>query len=150
MENGKKVCKELKAVRKQIADANGIEYVPNECSHKGDCPGTCPACEAEVRYLERELSLRSKLGKATVVAGLSIAVAACASSCLTTKGDVRYNNNDNNGGPSVRTSLASGSGTEKMLQGDVAKVIEVKCDTTEDNQTLLGDVIEPDTISLKK
>lgn len=80
MENGRKVCNELKAIRKSIADANGIEYAPNECNHKGECAGTCPACEAEVKYLEKQLSLREMLGKAVVVAGLSIGVASCTGS----------------------------------------------------------------------
>ena len=34
--------------------------------------GTCPKCEAEVRYLERELEKRQRMGKAAVVAGLSV------------------------------------------------------------------------------
>lgn len=86
MEKGKKVCRELKAVRQQIADANDIEYTPNECTHKGDCPGTCPACESEVRYLERQLNLRRALGKAVVVAGLSLSVTSCAPGCTRTAG----------------------------------------------------------------
>lgn len=77
MEKGRKVCNELKAIRKSIADANGIEYAPHECTHKGECAGTCPACEAEVKYLEKQLSLRALLGKAVVVAGLSVGVTAC-------------------------------------------------------------------------
>ncbi len=80
MENGKKVCRELKSVRQGIADANGIEYTPVECSHEGDCPGTCPACEAEVRYLNHELNLRRALGKVVVLAGLGLAVSSCSCS----------------------------------------------------------------------
>ncbi len=79
MEQGKKVCNELKAVRQQIADANGIEYSPAVCDHKGDCDGTCPACEQEVRYLEDQLNLRRMLGKAVIVAGLGLSVASCKS-----------------------------------------------------------------------
>ena len=58
--NGKVTCEALKKVRKQIADANGIPYEPAVCNHKGNCPGTCPACEAEVRYIERELTARKR------------------------------------------------------------------------------------------
>ncbi len=58
--NGKVTCETLKEVRKQIADANGIPYEPAVCNHKGNCPGTCPACEAEVRYIERELAARKR------------------------------------------------------------------------------------------
>ena len=58
--NGKVTCEALKKVRKQIADANGIPYEPVVCNHKGDCRGTCPACEAEMRYIERELAVRKR------------------------------------------------------------------------------------------
>lgn len=69
---GKHICNTLKAIRLDIARANGIEYAPCECHHEGDCLGTCPACEAEMRYLEREIARRHTLGKAALVAGLSL------------------------------------------------------------------------------
>ena len=72
MHKGKQTCKILKEIRKQIAAENDIKLVIEECTHKGDCLGTCPKCEAEVRYLERELEKRQRLGKAAVVAGLSV------------------------------------------------------------------------------
>lgn len=81
MENGKKVCNELKEVRKQIALANDIEYKSTECIHTGDCAGTCAKCEEELRYIERELNLRRMLGKAVVVTGLGLSVATCMSGC---------------------------------------------------------------------
>ena len=71
MAKGKKTCKILKEIRRQIAEANDIEYVVEECQYKGDCLGTCPKCEAEVRYLEQQLHQRQLLGKAVMVAGLS-------------------------------------------------------------------------------
>ena len=52
MGKGKDLCDALKAVRKAVADANGIEYVPGKCTNDDECCGTCPACEAEVRYIE--------------------------------------------------------------------------------------------------
>ena len=76
MECGKQTCRALKDLRQRIADANDIAYTPAECHHKGDCAGTCPACEAEVQYIEQQLSLRRMLGKAVVVAGLSLGVTA--------------------------------------------------------------------------
>lgn len=74
MNQGKKICQALKAIRQKVADANDISYAPTPCSHKGDCTGTCPACEAEVRYIENELNARRLLGKAVVVAGLSMSL----------------------------------------------------------------------------
>lgn len=77
MKYGKKVCTSLKQVRKQIADANGIPYEITPCPHDGSqCPGTCPKCESEVRYIERELSLRRAAGKAVSLVGLSLGISA--------------------------------------------------------------------------
>ena len=73
MARGKQTCKILKEIRRQIAEANGIEFATSECRYKGDCLGTCPKCEAEVRYLEQQLRVRSLAGKAVVLAGISAA-----------------------------------------------------------------------------
>ena len=72
MKRGKQTCKILKEIRKQIAAENDIKLVIEECTYQGDCKGTCPKCEAEVCYLERELEKRQRMGKAAVVAGLSV------------------------------------------------------------------------------
>lgn len=79
MKRGKKICDTLKEVRMQVAKANDIKYAPTECHHKGDCAGTCPKCEAEVRWLEQQLQLRRQLGKAVAVVGVSIGLAALTS-----------------------------------------------------------------------
>ncbi len=73
MARGKQTCKILKEIRRQIAEANGIEFATSECRYKGDCLGTCPKCEAEVRYLEQQLHARSLAGKAVALAGISAA-----------------------------------------------------------------------------
>jgi TonB family protein len=72
MKHGKSVCNTLKQIRLDIARANGIDYVPAPCTHKGDCAGTCPACESEVEYLEKEISRRHSLGKAVLIAGIGL------------------------------------------------------------------------------
>ena len=76
MNKGKSTCKVLKAIRQKIADANGISYSPNECHYEGECKGTCPKCEAEVRYLEDELKRKGRNGFAIKVGG--IAAGLCA------------------------------------------------------------------------
>ncbi len=70
--NGKGICAALKQVRKRVADTNGIVYAPKECHFEGNCNGTCPACEAEVRYLEHQLNLLRKAGKAVTVMGVAL------------------------------------------------------------------------------
>ena len=79
--NGKNKCKILKEIRKQIAAENDISYVTSECKHKGDCLGTCPKCEAEVRYLEEELRKRQLAGKKVAVAGIAAAMMITAAGC---------------------------------------------------------------------
>lgn len=92
--NGKSKCKILKQIRRQIAEANDISYITSECKYQGDCTGTCPKCEAEVRYLEAELQKRHNAGKAVAVAGIAAAMMLTASGCQsvlpvhTTAGDV--------------------------------------------------------------
>lgn len=56
MYKGKYICNCLRAVRIKIAEQNGIDYKPADCTHEGDCPGTCPVCEAEVKFLNDRLN----------------------------------------------------------------------------------------------
>ena len=91
MERGKQVCKILKDIRKQIAEENDIEFITSECTHKGDCAGTCPKCEAEVRYLEQQLARRRASGRNMRLAGISLGIAAVAPalvSCDPLRGDI--------------------------------------------------------------
>ncbi|MCM1120463.1 MAG: hypothetical protein NC543_14005 [bacterium] len=78
---GKEKCKALKEIRRQIAEENDIPYVVSQCTHQGDCKGTCPRCEAELRYLERELAVRQGLGRAVAVVGISTSVCAGLTAC---------------------------------------------------------------------
>ena len=91
MRRGKETCRILKEIRRQIAEANDIEFITSECRYQGDCLGTCPKCEAEVQYLEQQLSARHAAGKTIALASISaglIALSSC-SSC-----SVQNNNND--------------------------------------------------------
>ena len=78
MTHGKNICNQLKEVRKRIAEENDIPLEIEECTYKGECRGTCPRCEAEVRYLENALADRLRLGKVATVAGLALGLAASA------------------------------------------------------------------------
>lgn len=68
MEIGKRICKTLKELRKRIADANEIPFETDECTHKGDCLGTCPKCEDEVSCLMDSIEKRER--KPVVIEGL--------------------------------------------------------------------------------
>ena len=130
MVKGKSTCKTLKAIRRQIAEANDIVYEPHECHYDGPCLGTCPACEAEVRYLEQQLGLRRQLGRAVSVIGVSVGL---LSAC---------------------TSAGTKAVTEKpeALRGDVDyHEPEARCDS--EHVMVVGKVAvpeEPDTASFVK
>lgn len=63
MNQGKRICEHLKGIRRMIADEYGIPLEQEECTFEGECTGTCPRCEAELRYLEDELARRKMDGK---------------------------------------------------------------------------------------
>lgn len=79
MTHGRKICNALKDIRQRIADANGISYHPEECTHKGECAGTCPRCEQELADLTQEIRRRRRLGLAASVAGLAVGISSLTS-----------------------------------------------------------------------
>ena len=87
MTQGRNICNQLKAVRRRIAEENEIPLEIKECTYQGPCRGTCPRCEAEVRYLESELEKRIRVGKVATVAGLAVTLAACGSGTPNTVAD---------------------------------------------------------------
>ena len=134
MAKGKQTCKILKEIRKQIAEENDIELVISECTYQGDCKGTCPKCEAEVRYLERELEKRQRMGKAAVFAGMSLGTLFAATSC-------------NNGAPHPEPLAGEPyvPDTTEMTNDSIAS------DTIPDEPFLLeGDVLAPVPESLEE
>ena len=72
---GKQICSYLKSVRREVAAANGIDLEIPDCTFEGECPGTCPRCEAEVRQLERELSHRQSLSQKVAIVGVAMGLA---------------------------------------------------------------------------
>lgn len=53
--DGKEICNQLRAIRKEFAKLNGIDYNFKECTYTGPCAGTCIACDNEANEL-RELA----------------------------------------------------------------------------------------------
>ncbi|MDO5126501.1 MAG: hypothetical protein Q4D54_01985 [Eubacteriales bacterium] len=109
---GKEKCRALKELRLKIAEANDIEYAVNECKYQGDCKGTCPKCEEELRYLERELERRTKLGKTVVLAGLSSCLAGFVAGC----------HSDDAKNPWSNSNSGAKTTTEMRLDGDMEYV----------------------------
>ena len=135
MAKGKKTCKILKEIRRQIAEANDIEYVVEECQYKGDCLGTCPKCEAEVRYLEQQLHQRQLLGKAVVLAGVSVGMFTL-SSCKNlnrTQGDMEF-------------TIADTCIVETPNDSNTVKDNDIKPLTDEETVTCCGGIILDDSV----
>ncbi|MBQ0115393.1 MAG: hypothetical protein KBT10_05930, partial [Bacteroidales bacterium] len=88
--NGRRKCEILKELRKHIAQENGITYAPAECNFEGECPGTCPKCEAELQYLQSEID-KKKGGSCTLrhaaAATIGGLLASAMISCNSTSGD---------------------------------------------------------------
>ena len=80
MKRGKQTCRILKEIRRQIAEANDIDFITSECQYQGDCLGTCPKCEAEVRYLEKQLLSRQRAGLSIKTVGVSLGLSAALGS----------------------------------------------------------------------
>ena len=72
---GKKKCRLLREIRQRIAQENDIPLVTEECEYKGDCRGTCPKCESELRYLEEQLAKRRALGLKVTVSAMAVGLA---------------------------------------------------------------------------
>lgn len=134
MEKGKRTCEVLKAVRLEIAKANDIKYEPRECHHKGPCAGTCPACEAEVKYLEQQLQKRRMMGRAVMVTGIAAGMTALVS-CTSCSGITNIIH------PEV-----NGKMEPVQLAGDVEYVSGTAVDTIrpieKDEEVIYGEVAE--------
>lgn len=161
---GKSKCKILKAIRRQIAKENDIAYVTSECKFQGECSGTCPKCEAELRYLEEELMKRQKAGKKIAVAGVAAAFMMGASGCglddlfrspKSTMGDIVILSQENaSAQESMSTeSLRESSETmgepalgESQTELSEEELIGVPEESSEDEfcEELTGDVVFPD------
>lgn len=79
----KEKCEYLRKVRIDIAKKLGLqnEIRQNPCDFKGECKGTCPACEKEERLLNKAM-----IGKAGLIAGTCLCLTACSPGTLA--GDV--------------------------------------------------------------
>lgn len=58
MSAGKEKCELLRRIRKDVAERYGLHYSPSECKHQGDCSGTCPKCDEELKELQSQLESR--------------------------------------------------------------------------------------------
>ncbi len=118
---GKKKCRMLREIRMQIASENDIPLVTEECAYKGDCKGTCPKCESELRYLEGQLEKRRSLGLKVTVSAVALGLVTSAAGC-------------------------AGLGVDKYVtEGMVENPVSYTEDDTLCAQPLEGEIAEPQT-----
>ena len=144
MARGKQTCKILKEIRRQIAEANGIDFVTSECRYKGDCLGTCPKCEAEVRHLKQQLRARSLAGKAIVLAGISagmILMSGCS-------GTTSSNQSDETLQGEPEASVEQIEVTDTIEEGELPEIedtIVIKKGEIDDTAyPVVGEIIDPE------
>ena len=143
MNKGKDICNALKEIRRQIADNNGIKLEISECTFQGECRGTCPKCEAELRYLDTQLQKRHRAGHAIKVAGIAAGTLAFLSP-LTLSADEPYKTPDTIDITSsevlegeIPNDMRQYSNKEENKKSDF-KIKETPVET----KTLLGEVFE--------
>ena len=116
---GKEKCRILKEIRQKIADENEIPFVTQECRHQGNCSGTCPRCESELRYLEQQHERRAALGKRITVAALCAGMAFSGAAC---GAGIRNSGGETSGAPAPSVATVSPADDPEMLieMGEVA------------------------------
>lgn len=128
----KEKCKELKAMRKEMADKIGLDLHQTECTYKGECSGTCPRCMQEEKKLNKAL-LAGGIALASVVMG------ACSVSDggMEHGGDRRVSNGaGRESGDRQHSNRYNGGGSGGDIAGDVA----IDPEPTPDVEVLAGDV----------
>ena len=146
---GKNKCKLLKEIRQRIADENDIPYVTRECSYQGDCTGTCPKCEAELRYLEQELEKRRRLGKTVAVAAVAAGLSLTLTACTPNGGGAGAGGGTELGGaavPSYTLPMPTSSNTEQPLEGEPTELEGDVAAPTETEEPLMGMIVPAETI----
>ena len=145
---GKEKCELLKAIRKNIAEMNGIEYYPEQCGHEGNCPGFCPRCDMEASYLMKELRKKEAAGSPIRIDTESLAQFETLSSepieeddddCIV--GDIRT--------PGIIAPPEDLDGDIMPLQGDVAMPDDFEDDSepeSDDDEITSEDHIDGDQL----
>ena len=149
MKHGKATCKILKEIRRDIAAQNNIPLEEHGCTYEGDCRGTCPRCEAEVRYLENELQKKSQLGKAVITTGIVLGgmlMSGCHSSTPTSPEEPTHTSSEtilNNNEPTETSDTIPIGGEILDLEGVEIIEMEVKNDKDQDDKVkyVLGEVV---------
>lgn len=126
---GKEKCRLLRQIRNQVARKNGLAPFEDTCTHKGECAGTCPKCEAEVKALSQALENRRARRKRVALAGVSLGVCATLAGCSL---------DDAIDSLVIAKNLVARTAVERTeveLDGDIAMPVDIEELTGEVNDT---------------
>ena len=56
---GKELCNLLTIIRHDLSDRYGLNIPERECTHTGDCQGTCPLCDYDLEHIGIELNSKN-------------------------------------------------------------------------------------------
>ncbi len=70
--DSKEICNKLKEVRQQVADANNIPLASIPCNFEGECQGTCPKCEEELKYISDALEQKRQAGEEVIITPVEV------------------------------------------------------------------------------
>ncbi|MBR0409921.1 MAG: hypothetical protein IJI25_02800 [Eubacterium sp.] len=144
---GKDKCRILKEIRQKIADENDIPYVTRECRYQGECSGTCPRCESELAYLERQLARRNSMKKKVTVAALCAGMVLAQTGCSSPLSPGKGGEKDLGGAvpyTETETTTELSVTTGEVAPPEEQKTTEEKLSTTQSK----GSTEDPDTIEL--
>ena len=74
----KEKCKQLKKIRKSMADKLGVNLHQQECTFEGKCSGTCPKCKQEEEILNKAILQRAAV--VSVAATMGVGMVGCNTS----------------------------------------------------------------------
>ena len=57
--DGKQICNYLRQMRQELAKANSIPLIYQECTASEPCAGTCVQCDAEAAYLNEKMQQKA-------------------------------------------------------------------------------------------
>ncbi len=89
---GRRVCDVLKEIRNKIAKEGNLKLNQKECKFKGECSGTCPTCETELKKINETFDHKKLLSIAGCI-GMALPMTACSTDIPKTdelQGDVIY------------------------------------------------------------
>ena len=119
MNKQKKKCEHLKQIRKNVADAIGVELNQSVCTFEGECKGTCPKCEQEERKLAKALLVKGT----AVAASAAMLLTGCATEPDVLAGDMlnpEFYEDELEG----ETTMADDDDEPIMLEGDMEYIGE--------------------------